>query len=335
MASTRSAIARTAVACLAAVSVLLTGYVLAAPPAVALSTGDAAGYHYDTSADAAPPARGTQRAGEAGESGEVSLGLADGFAQVDGSGSLRSLVAPTSAVRCLANSFVPGTEVLMADGTTEPIEDVEVGDWVWAHDPETGERGARQVVDVINGDGQKQLVEIEVLGDTVTATDGHPFWVTNDGAWVDAEDLEVGDRLLLADGTTRSITATGDRSAIQRVHNLTVEGIHTYYVEAADEHVLVHNSGPCSVSEVAANLRARAGVNRVEIETPNGRMTIDLEGRSHFDKPLQTSIDTPHVKFETRHVGPNGHESYTSGPVRPATHDDLRLVERILSERGQ
>lgn len=33
----------------------------------------------------------------------------------------------------------------MADGTTKPINGIEVGDEVLAVDPETGQRGARQV----------------------------------------------------------------------------------------------------------------------------------------------------------------------------------------------
>nr|WP_308340505.1 MULTISPECIES: Hint domain-containing homing endonuclease [unclassified Streptomyces] len=37
------------------------------------------------------------------------------------------------------NSFTPGTKVLMADGSTKPIEDVKVGDKVKATDPKTGE----------------------------------------------------------------------------------------------------------------------------------------------------------------------------------------------------
>ncbi|MFV2088989.1 hypothetical protein, partial [Micromonospora sp. LOL_021] len=36
------------------------------------------------------------------------------------------------------NSFAPGTNVLMADGTTKPIEQVKPGDTVIATDPETG-----------------------------------------------------------------------------------------------------------------------------------------------------------------------------------------------------
>ena len=94
MASTRSAIARTAATCLAAIAVLLTGYVLVAPSAAALSTGDAAGYHYDTSADAAPPAGETESVGEPGEAGEASLVLTNGLVHVDNSGSRRSFVAP-------------------------------------------------------------------------------------------------------------------------------------------------------------------------------------------------------------------------------------------------
>ncbi len=129
----------------------------------------------------------------------------------------------------------------MADGTTKPIEDIEVGDWVWATDPETGETGPRQVVDSIVGDGEKQLVDIGVGGDVLTATDRHPFWVDNEGRWVDAGALEPGDRLLLADGSSAAVMGVDDRVEVVRVHNLTVEGIHTYFVEAGGAAVLVHN----------------------------------------------------------------------------------------------
>ncbi|MEO3862862.1 RHS repeat-associated core domain-containing protein [Acrocarpospora sp. B8E8] len=38
----------------------------------------------------------------------------------------------------LSNSFVPGTQVLMADGTHKPIEQIKIGDRVVATDPITG-----------------------------------------------------------------------------------------------------------------------------------------------------------------------------------------------------
>ncbi len=53
--------------------------------------------------------------------------------------------------RC--NSFAPGTRVLLADGSTRPIEEVELGDRVVATDPETGETASREVVATIIGQG--------------------------------------------------------------------------------------------------------------------------------------------------------------------------------------
>ncbi len=171
-------------------------------------------------------------------------------------GSARSAPRSVSGVAddlCRVNSFVPATLVLMADGTNKAIAEVQVGDVVMATDPETGEHGPRRVTDTIVGDGIKDLVDIEVDGDIITATDRHPFWVNDEGRWVDAEDLKTGDVLLLADGDTVAIDAVRERTEVRRVHNLTVDGIHTYYVVAGDDPVLVHNCGSLDdLSQAAA-----------------------------------------------------------------------------------
>jgi hypothetical protein len=75
----------------------------------------------------------------------------------------------------------------MADGTRKPIKDVRVGDTVLATDPETGESGPRRVTTLIQGDGEKRLVDVTLKTDgsagltarKITAADGHPFWVTH------------------------------------------------------------------------------------------------------------------------------------------------------------
>lgn len=144
-------------------------------------------------------------------------------------------------VLCRTNSFVPATLILMADGTTQPIADFRVGDMVMATDPESGERGPRRVTDTITGDGMKDLVDVEIDGNVITATDRHPFWVDDEGRWVDAEDLNAGDVLSLADGETVTVDAVAERTEVRRVHNLTVDGIHTYFVLAGGDPVLVHN----------------------------------------------------------------------------------------------
>ncbi|MGW5846550.1 polymorphic toxin-type HINT domain-containing protein [Streptomyces sp. NPDC055254] len=158
---------------------------------------------------------------------------------------------------CRVNSFVPGTQVLMADGTTKAIEEVEVGDKVLATDPETGETATKAVSATIIGEGSKDLVEVTVDTDgdagsataEVSATDGHPFWVPELGEWVDAAHLEPGNWLQTGAGTLVQVSMVKRWTQQATVHNLTVSDIHTYYVLAGATPVLVHNCGP-SVDDV-------------------------------------------------------------------------------------
>lgn len=155
------------------------------------------------------------------------------------------------------NSFIPATPVLLADGTTKAIEDIKTGDLVLAADPadpRQAEPATQRVAATILGTGLKDLVDITIDTQTITATAGHPFWVTDDGQslsgrhdgrWVDAGDLQPGDRLLEPDGDTRTIDHVRTRTALTRVHNLTISGVHTYYVLAGSDPVLVHNANGC------------------------------------------------------------------------------------------
>ncbi|MGW0466194.1 polymorphic toxin-type HINT domain-containing protein [Streptomyces sp. NPDC003027] len=150
------------------------------------------------------------------------------------------------------NSFVPGTKVLMADGSTKPIEKVKTGDKIKATDPRTGETRIETVTAEIRGQGLKKLVTVTIDVDgsagsktaQVTATDGHPFWVPELGSWIDATDLTSGEWLQTSTGTHVQVTAvrrwTGQGAT---VHNLTVSDVHTYYVVAGSAPVLVHNCG--------------------------------------------------------------------------------------------
>ncbi|MFD2465725.1 polymorphic toxin-type HINT domain-containing protein, partial [Amycolatopsis samaneae] len=152
------------------------------------------------------------------------------------------------------NSFTPDTPVLMADGSHRRIDQVVVGEEVTATDPVSGLTGPRRVSAIIVGEGEKHLVKVGVGVDgthtgTVDATDHHPFWVDGEGRWVDAKDLKPGSRLRAADGGELPVTSVGFRTEVRKVYNLTVEGIHTYYVDAHGADVLVHNSDACEVGE--------------------------------------------------------------------------------------
>ncbi|MDN5381141.1 ricin-type beta-trefoil lectin domain protein [Streptomyces sp. LB8] len=161
------------------------------------------------------------------------------------------------------NSFTPGTKVLMADGSAKPIEKVKAGDKVIATDPKTGEKRVETVTAEIKGQGLKHLVKVTIDTDgkkgtktaQVTATDGHPFWVPELGKWIDATDLKAGQWLQTSAGTYVQITAIQRwTSPGSTVHNLTVGNLHTYYVLAGSETVLVHN---CGVGSVESSLPVR------------------------------------------------------------------------------
>ena len=169
----------------------------------------------------------------------------------------KSSKAAEAATEC--NSFLPNTRVLMADGSTKAIKDVDIGDKVIATDPKTGTTRVETVTAEIKGQGVKHLVKvtIDIDGDhgdkiaSVTATDGHPFWVPELGAWIRATDLHNGEWLRTSAGTHVQITALKRWIApIATVHNLTVADLHTCYVVAGHKPVLVHNcGGPVSLSD--------------------------------------------------------------------------------------
>ncbi|MER7473983.1 DNRLRE domain-containing protein [Micromonospora sp. NPDC000018] len=185
------------------------------------------------------------------------------------------------------NSFVPGTKVLLANGSTKAIEDLKVGDQVAAEDVESESVQGRPVAKVITGSGIKHLYSIAVDTDgetgrktgTIVATDGHPFWVPDAGVWVTAKHLKAGMWLQTAAGTWVQVTAVKHQTQHQRVHNLTIEGVHTYYVLAGATPVLVHNTNPdeCPIAAARAEAdRAQSDRPRPQvaeaIQLPSGQM---------------------------------------------------------------
>ncbi|MFF5110016.1 polymorphic toxin-type HINT domain-containing protein [Streptosporangium sp. NPDC000509] len=155
-----------------------------------------------------------------------------------------------AAAACRRSSFLPGTKTLMADGSLKPIEEVRVGDKVLATDPETGETGARSVIALIASEGIKNLVQVTVDTDgakgnktgTVVATDNHPFWVTELQEWRTAGELRRGQWLRASTGTYVQVAGIAQWTVTdQRVHNLTVDDLSTYYVVTGNTNILVHN----------------------------------------------------------------------------------------------
>ncbi|MCX5091850.1 ricin-type beta-trefoil lectin domain protein [Streptomyces sp. NBC_00365] len=145
---------------------------------------------------------------------------------------------------CTRNSFPGETQVLMGDGSHKAIRDIRLGDLVRATDPETGRPSVRRVTDTLRHN-TRRLVDITVADGRLSSTPGHRFFVEGRG-WTLVSALHMGDSLRTPDGTFRTVTAVKDRAGLtpQDVFDLTVDGIHTFYVSTEGAHpqsVLVHN----------------------------------------------------------------------------------------------
>jgi len=150
-----------------------------------------------------------------------------------------------AAGSCSWNSFTAGTPVLMADGSQKPIDQVRKGDRVLATDPDTGVTSVETVDQPIVHAGTHTMVTVGLSdGSSITATDRHPFWDDTEHAFVNAQDLRAGDRVLTSSGKRLFIKAITVFVAVLAAFNLQIDQIHTYYAGATP--VLVHNA--CSPS---------------------------------------------------------------------------------------
>ncbi|MFG2021190.1 polymorphic toxin-type HINT domain-containing protein [Actinomadura geliboluensis] len=232
---------------------------------------------------------------------------------------------------------MPGTAVLMADGSTKPIDKIKVGDKVLATDPTTGKTAPQPVLATISRTGAKHLVRLTVDTDgdhgdktgTLVATDNHPFWVPAAGKWIDAGKLKPGTWLRTSAGTHVQLTATKTWTQHQRVHNLTVAIDHTYYVEAGDTRVLVHNC-----PEMARGALNDEAYSRIEnAYGPKVAEGVDHNvQRMHDGSATAVDHDIPRIGHDPDALG----EYFADWLSRDMTHVDTTTGARVAydSERG-
>ncbi|GLU50522.1 polymorphic toxin-type HINT domain-containing protein [Nocardiopsis ansamitocini] len=270
----------------------------------------------------APDGPGSE--GQAPGSGEGGSGRSDS----DSDGGRRD----ENGVSCPggSNSFVPATLVLMADGSTKPIELVEVGHEVLATDPLTGQSGPRAVTHLIEGAGAKTLVDITVTDvdghvATITATDAHPFWVPDLAQWIDAVDLEPGSWLRTSTGTWVQASAVEVRTVVdQQVYNLTVAGLHTYYIAVGGVDILVHNDG---CGEWAADFESLPQGRQSSVRMVN----TGEELRIKFDQWTEGAerIESPSSKVPDVYMLPDG----TRIQWRTASRSGGETIDIFLPDR--
>jgi RHS repeat-associated protein len=157
--------------------------------------------------------------------------------------------------------FPAGTPVHEALGL-KAIEQIAVGDQVWAYDHKELCWVVREVVKVFQLVHQGTMATVQVKGETIRATGGHPFWVVRgeglaerpkpvriaayvvggrqEGRWVLARHLRAGEEVLLRPGEVVALESVRLDEAEERVYNFHVAELQNYAV--GDCGVLVHNT---------------------------------------------------------------------------------------------
>ncbi|MDQ0950123.1 RHS repeat-associated protein [Streptomyces phaeochromogenes] len=170
---------------------------------------------------------------------------------------------PKGSCKC----FLAGTDVLMSDGSTKDIEDVELGDKVQATDPKTGESGPRRVTRLIITEDDKHFNELSIATqdgiEKLTATHEHPFWSPSERRWILAGELRPSMTLRTDVGDAVVVTSNRAYTERARTYNLTVDDLHTYYVLAGRTPVLVHNAN--CVTATSDDLFAAASVTKGQL----------------------------------------------------------------------
>lgn len=173
----------------------------------------------------------------------------------------------TTTMKC----FVAGTLVLTATGLMA-IEQIKVGDLVYAADAETLEVSLKPVLETYVRE-TSNLVHLTINGETIISTFDHPYYVKNKG-FINAESLWIGAELLDSTGNILCVEQiyreTLDNEP-EKVYNFKVDECHTYFVGRYS--VLVHNAD-YDVDIVSKNMKECVPNDELEPPTKRGNAPI-------------------------------------------------------------
>ncbi|MFK0195838.1 polymorphic toxin-type HINT domain-containing protein [Kitasatospora sp. NPDC090308] len=244
------------------------------------------------------------------------------------------------------HSFLAGTPVELADGTTKAIDQLQEGDQVKATDPQTGVTRAKSVVATITTPDDRDFTDLTLQAEgteqgsiTLTTTWHHPLWDVTTKRWTEAHDLAPGDQVQTLDGGTVTVTEVRNYHRTAVTHDLTVADVHTYYVKSGATSLLVHNcekkewepgrdkvenhpDGP-SNSSPQPMLESRDAAKKVKLGTPDKPRKLD-EGSYIYVVRTDGSFHAMSDRVASRIKGYAGHTSLSDNqPVYLAGQFDV------------
>ncbi len=188
------------------------------------------------------------------------------------------------------HSFTATTGVLLAAGLSKPISQVKVGDLVLTAAPGDKKKERHRVDRVIVTKTDHDFVDVTVAtktgSQTIHTTKHHQFYDATTNSWTQAANLKAHDKLQNASGGTTEIVSTRIYTATQTTYDLTINGLHTYYVEAGSTPVLVHNCGGGDPDHADNCLCGTNGPTRLAVTPGEVGSFKDLNSRSRVGDGL-------------------------------------------------
>ncbi|MDS0527577.1 Hint domain-containing protein [Clostridium sp. SHJSY1] len=191
------------------------------------------------------------------EGDSIVFKLGNGSETTISKAELRAQGISDSAIQyCIEGCFVGDTLVLTDKGFIR-IDEIEVGDFVYATDVKTGDKEYKEVLQV-HIRNTNEFVKLNVEGEEIITTPGHLFY-TNEGMWIIAGELKPGDEILSSDGQAKKVISVKEEllEETERIYNLSIEGYSTYYISKLA--LLVHNMGCVKLADLIKAASEKSG----------------------------------------------------------------------------
>jgi len=186
--------------------------------------------------------------------------------------------------------FAAGTPIVLADGASRAIDQIQPGDVVLAvsdRQPD-GAVEAKRVLEVYHNP-PKRIVSLHVAGQEIRVTLEHPFYVRGKG-WVAASKLQPGDELRTPADRFVAVTSVEDRGDSVPVFNLHVAEHHTYFVGGGEWQfsILAHNSSGEEGTAVPVSFLGQSSVPELIARINRQKRELDeyfAAGQNHGPSP--------------------------------------------------
>ena len=133
-----------------------------------------------------------------------------------------------------ATCFLKGTQVLMADGSYQNIEDIAINDYVMTYNFETHQTKQHQVTNVFHHASDEMTDYYLVINEYLKVTPNHKLY--RDNQWVSFGDISIGDMI-----GEISITSIKKVFEQEPTYDLEIEKNHNYYVKLGNDAIIAHN----------------------------------------------------------------------------------------------